>query len=218
MRTLPEELLLLAIEDGTGSVLATARLDLGLAAGQLAELAIAGRIRLEGDRVAVLDPAPTRDAELDEALADLHTRRRTPAVASWLQGRRNTLRGSYLQRLSDDGLIEVTAKRVLGVFPAERYPIRDEAAKAKIRERLDAVVISDESPDQYTGSLAALVHAVGLGQVLYPGSDGKAARARLAELARGEWAANAVSQAVAAVTATFAAIIAAGTATTAATQ
>ena len=58
-RTLPEELLLLALDPATGTTAQPQSLDLGLAGAQLVELALAGRIAPDGDRIAVVVPRPT---------------------------------------------------------------------------------------------------------------------------------------------------------------
>ncbi len=50
-RTLPEELLLLALDPATGTTAQPQSLDLGLAGAQLVELALAGRIAPDGDRI-----------------------------------------------------------------------------------------------------------------------------------------------------------------------
>ena len=76
-RTLPEELLLLALDPATGTTAQPQSLDLGLAGAQLVELALAGRIAPDGDRIAVVAPRPTGDPTLDCAL-ELLRRRGTP--------------------------------------------------------------------------------------------------------------------------------------------
>jgi len=67
-RTIPEELLLLALDPATGTTAQPQSLDLGLAGAQLVELALAGRIAPDGDRIAVVMPRPTGDPTLDSAL------------------------------------------------------------------------------------------------------------------------------------------------------
>lgn len=64
-----------------------ARVNIGLAAGQLVELAIAGRISMADKRIAVLDRRPCGDPELDAALADLADNRRGVKPAVWLKRR-----------------------------------------------------------------------------------------------------------------------------------
>ena len=74
-RTIPEELLLLALDPTTGTTAQPQSLDLGLAGAQLVELALAGRIAPDGDRIAVVHPRPTGDPTLDSALELLRRRR-----------------------------------------------------------------------------------------------------------------------------------------------
>ena len=78
---IPEELLLLALDPATGTTAQPQSLDLGLAGAQLVELALAGRIAPDGDRIAVVVPRPTGDPTLDCAL-ELLRRRGAPAIAA----------------------------------------------------------------------------------------------------------------------------------------
>src|SRR3954466_13798401 len=75
-RTIPEELLLLALDPATGTTAQPQSLDLGLAGAQLVELALAGRIAPDGDRIAVVHPRPTGDPTLASALELLRRRGR----------------------------------------------------------------------------------------------------------------------------------------------
>ncbi len=71
--TLPEELLLLALDPVRGRSLNHRRyLQYGLAGAALADLEEAGRIAVEGgDRIRVTNPLPLGDPVLDGALAAL---------------------------------------------------------------------------------------------------------------------------------------------------
>ena len=183
-RTIPEELLLLALDPATGTTAQPQSLDLGLAGAQLVELALAGRIAPDGDRIAVVLPRPTGDPTLDSAL-ELLRRRGSPVWAvHWIGGPRLGLRQTYLTHLERCGMVHAVSSQMCGVLPTTRYQATETTISREIRTRLDAAIRTGVPPDPRTAALAALAHAVGLGKHLYPGNEGRSCRSRLRDLIR----------------------------------
>ncbi|MGW3659904.1 GOLPH3/VPS74 family protein [Streptomyces sp. NPDC005151] len=183
-RTIPEELLLLALDPTTGTTAQPQSLDLGLAGAQLVELALAGRIAPDGDRIAVVMPRPTGDPTLDSALELLRRRGSPVRAVHWIGGPRLGLRQIYLAHLERCGMVHAVAGQMCGVLPTTRYQATDTAISRDIRARLDSAIRTGVPPDPRTAALAALAHAVGLGKHLYPGNEGRSSRSRLRDLIR----------------------------------
>ncbi|MBW5485069.1 GOLPH3/VPS74 family protein [Streptomyces bambusae] len=183
-RTIPEELLLLALDPTTGTTAQPQSLDLGLAGAQLVELALAGRIAPDGDRIAVVMPRPTGDPTLDSALELLRRRGSPVRAVHWIGGPRLGLRQTYLSHLERCGMVHAVAGQMCGVLPTTRYQATDTAISREIRARLDSAIRTGVPPDPRTAALAALAHAVGLGKHLYPGNEGRSSRSRLRDLIR----------------------------------
>ena len=183
-RTLPEELLLLALDPTTGTTAQPQSLDLGLAGAQLVELALAGRIAPDGDRIAVVMPRPTGDPTLDSALELLRRRGSPVRAVHWIGGPRLGLRQTYLSHLERCGMVHAVAGQMCGVLPTTRYQATETAISREIRARLDSAIRTGVPPDPRTAALAALAHAVGLGKHLYPGNEGRSSRSRLRDLIR----------------------------------
>ncbi|MEW2496291.1 GPP34 family phosphoprotein [Streptomyces nodosus] len=183
-RTLPEELLLLALDPATGTTAQPQSLDLGLAGAQLVELALAGRIAPDGDRIAVVVPRPTGDPTLDSALELLRRRGAPVRAVHWIGGPRLGLRQIYLSHLERCGMVQAVPGQMCGVLPTTRYQATDTAISREIRSRLDSAIRTGVPPDPRTAALAALAHAVGLGKHLYPGNEGRSSRSRLRDLIR----------------------------------
>ncbi|CAM5277879.1 hypothetical protein SBADM41S_06112 [Streptomyces badius] len=120
-RTIPEELLLLALDPTTGTTAQPQSLDLGLAGAQLVELALAGRIAPDGDRIAVVMPRPTGDPTLDSALELLRRRGSPVRAVHWIGGPRLGLRQIYLAHLERCGMVHAVAGQMCGVLPTTRY-------------------------------------------------------------------------------------------------
>jgi hypothetical protein len=183
-RTIPEELLLLALDPTTGTTAQPQTLDLGLAGAQLVELALAGRIVPDGDRIAVVVPRPTGDPTLDYALELLRRRGSPVRAVHWIGGPRLGLRQTYLAHLERCGMVHAVPGQVYGVLPTTRYQASGAGPGPAIRGRLDAAVRTGVPPDPRTAALAALAHSVGLGKHLYPGNEGRSARTRLRDMIR----------------------------------
>lgn len=132
-RTLPEELLLLALDPTTGTTAQPQSLDLGLAGAQLVELALAGRIAPDGDRIAVVMPRPTGDPTLDSALELLRRRGSPVRAVHWIGGPRLGLRQIYLSHLERCGMVHAVAGQMCGVLPTTRYQATETAISRDIR-------------------------------------------------------------------------------------
>ncbi|WP_037605860.1 GOLPH3/VPS74 family protein [Streptacidiphilus rugosus] len=183
-RTIPEELLLLALDPATGTTAQPQTLDLGLAGAQLVELAMAGRIVPDGDQITVVNPRPTGDPTLDHALELLRRRGSAVRAVQWIGGPRLGLRQTYLAHLERCAMVKAVPGQVCGVLPTTRYQASDDCTNSAIKERLDTAIRTGVPPDPRTAALAALAHAVGLGKHLYPGNEGRSSRSRLRDLIR----------------------------------
>ncbi|NYI07759.1 hypothetical protein FHU37_004788 [Allostreptomyces psammosilenae] len=198
-RTLPEELLLLALDPGTGTLAQPQTLDLGLAGAQLVELAMARRITPDGDRMVVVMPRPTGDPMLDSALESLRRRGSAARAADWIGGPRLGLRHTYLAHLERCGLVSSETVTSCAMLPTTRYHAVDPELSTGIRHRVDSAVRTGSPPDCRTAALSSLAHAVGLGKHLYPGNEGRSSRSRLRDLVRHDPFGGMVAQAVIAV-------------------
>ncbi|OLE28282.1 MAG: hypothetical protein AUG49_02900 [Catenulispora sp. 13_1_20CM_3_70_7] len=89
--------------------------------------------------------------------------------------------------------------KVLGLFPVSSWQVLDPERVAQARARFDAVARSSGSVDAEQAAFGGLGHAIGLGELVYPGRGNKDLRKRLQQIAKGEWSARAVGSAIAAV-------------------
>jgi hypothetical protein len=215
---LAEEFTLLAYDEHGTPVTDGTHLDNGLGGAVLLDLALAGRVDVVDRRVAVLDPAPTGDPLLDEALALIAAEKgRRPG--HWVTKLAKRTRPLVLARLVDQGVLTVQKDRVLGVFPRTKYPAAqggEPPAEVETRRRLEAAMAGDGPVDPRTAALCALVAATDLDRKVFGGMDRKRVKARLKEVSEGAWAAAAVRKVIADIqAAVMAAIVASTTAATA---
>ena len=198
---LATDLLLLALDDERGTVLPAAGigLDYGLAGAIVMELALQGRLQVDGERVTATGSA-TDDPLLDDALRTIAA---TPGktLSHWvrhLPGEMNGLRQRLLDRLVARGTLTRRDQRVLLLFHRNVYPERDARVEHDIRARLDGVLLRGESSDAATACLIHLAAACRVTDAIYPRDQHEAIRARMAELDdAGAAGANAVADMVA---------------------
>jgi hypothetical protein len=210
-----EELLLLALDDDGRARTGRTELSAGLGGALLVELALLGSVDLDGKRVVVRRGGPVPGtAVLADARTEIGARQRTPK--RWVDRLGKTARGRVQGSLVERGVLRGIDHRLLGLIPSTRAVPADPAARDEVYRRLARTVLDGERPDERTGALAALVHAARLGRRLFPDADRRAVRARLAELAEGDWAAGAVRDAIRSAHAATAAITAAAASSAAA--
>ena len=196
---LGEDLFLLSIRSRDGKLLTRGRIDSALMASELIRLAAAGRAWIDEGRIFVRDQTATGDPELDAALRSLAGTTSPPRPETWVGLPRRGIRAAYAARLTSAGTLRLEPGRVPGIWRyhigTPRYRVTDASRAAAARSRLDAATQS--AGPQYSGpsapssqtdpaqaALAGLASAIGLGEVIYPGREGRASRARMAQIAR----------------------------------
>ncbi|SOE12887.1 Golgi phosphoprotein 3 (GPP34) [Streptomyces sp. 2323.1] len=200
--TLPEELLLLALDPVRGRPRNNSRhLQWGLAGAALAELEAAGRISVErGGRITVVNPLPPGDPVLDGALAALpppaKQRRGVPAQ-NWVQRAGRPVQELCLRQLVARGALRRESRRALGLFPYERFPAGAVDLVGPVRERF-AAAPGAGFPDRRGRVLAALVSATDLDRKILAGREHRAARRTMKRFAQEMAMAHAVERAVSA--------------------
>jgi hypothetical protein len=193
--TLPEELLLLALDPVRGRPGCRNRfLEYGMAGAALAELELQGRIAEDRGRVAVVKPLPPEDRRLAAVLATLPApgKSRYSGAASarrWVRQQGRTVEGLYLDDLVARGALRRQRHRALGLFPYLRHPVGNDGSSALVRTRF-AQAAAAGFPDRRSRLLAAFALAIDL-KGAFPGT-GWRARSALRSHIRVEWAPGAV--------------------------
>ncbi|MCP2245617.1 Golgi phosphoprotein 3 (GPP34) [Lentzea aerocolonigenes] len=195
---LPEDLMLLFLDEETGRVLMdTTSIHNALAGAVLLELVNSGRVAFDADgkRLAVVDPAPLPNEFLQESLSRL-TKPMKPQQA--VEKLRTHVRDNVMAQLEGRGVLSVEKTKMLGIFPTTSYVIQDPQAVSDLRDAVGGVALGHRAPDDRTGALISLLYAVkGLHKVF--DGDRREMNARAKEIAAGNWAGVAVKKALEAV-------------------
>ncbi|MEU6646896.1 GPP34 family phosphoprotein [Saccharomonospora sp. NPDC046836] len=198
---LVEDLMMLLLDDETGTPAAAGTLHYTLGGAVLVELALRGRVETEGGeglngpKVLAVGDGSLSDPLLQSAYEKVAERpRRVQPLLLHIGG---GLRKPVIDRLIERGLIRREKKRVLGVFPMTMLPAEDTGHEAELRRKIRAVLEDGESPDTRTGALIALLSSSGALPALRPPIkwSGKVYK-RAKEIEKGHWGAEGVSTAV----------------------
>ncbi|MFE4332244.1 GPP34 family phosphoprotein [Streptomyces sp. NPDC056831] len=195
--TLPEELLLLALDPQRGKPYCRNRfLEYGVAGAVLAELELRGRIAEQLGRIRVISPQAPQDPLLAQVLGSL------PApgggglaggvsAKAWIRRTGRYVDELCLEHLVGRAVLRRETHRLLGLLPYHRHPAADPALPAAVQERFAAAEAAGFA-DRRSRTLAALVSATGLSGTVAQG--GWRSRSTMRDLVRDEWTAYAVRQ------------------------
>ncbi|MEU9061541.1 GPP34 family phosphoprotein [Streptomyces sp. NPDC048430] len=193
--TLPEELLLLALDPVSGKPYCRGGfLEYGVAGAVLAELELQGRIAEERGRVVVVNPLDPPDPLLAVFLRSLPPPGKSRlgsgiSARRWVRQSGRRAEGLYLDALVERGVLRRESRRFLGLFPLHRHPAGPASPAEQVRQRFEESRAAG-FPDRGSRLLAALAAAVELPSVVKQGD--RRTRAAVRSLAREEWPAQAV--------------------------
>jgi Golgi phosphoprotein 3 (GPP34) len=195
--TLAEELLLLAYDIRGKCRLGPAELAYGVGGALLSELNLAGLLKVDGTALTAAGDTPTGNPILDGLLEQIETAPRTRTPREWVTRMRATdVQDRLLARMAERGRIEVDRHRA---FAGTRYPVRDIVGLWEAQQRVVAAVTTQATAAPRTLALGALVVATGMGKALFATSGNwRTLRARMREMTRADWPAEAVREAIAA--------------------
>jgi len=200
---LHEELLLLALHDEKGTIHFGATFDQAAGGALLAELLLAGRLGVEGEkgkaRVVIKDTAPLGEPLLDECLERLAGDEKSRKPAAWVHKFAciKKLKNRIAGRLVADGVLKEAEGRVLLVFNRTLYPEVDSRPEQEIVRRIrKAVIGSDTQVEPRTVVLIALAKHTGLLHRAVEKSTLKEHKTRIDQLIKGDVASQATKEAV----------------------
>ncbi|MFD7024595.1 GPP34 family phosphoprotein [Promicromonospora sukumoe] len=190
-----EDLLLLLLDDRTGTVRGEANVHYTLGGALLIELALLGRVELDGKRVRAVAGEPLGDSLLDAAAAQVA--KRPKHVHTVLLDLGLDLEPQVRDRLVERGLLRRERAKVLGLIPVTRTPAQDLPYEAALLERVRAVLEDGVNPDPRTAALTAVLSAGGTLRELHPAIPrSRAVTERAREVREGTWGAAAVNHAI----------------------
>jgi len=186
--TMPEEILLLMLDDKSGRLQERAAPsgDYAVAGAVIAELALHGRIDTDPKRLYVVDPSPTGDALQDRALAQIVAAAEISDSRFWIEtlaADADAYREELFERLVQKGVLKRVEGRFLWVFPERRYPQISDKEEREVKARIMGVLFKDEIPDPRDSLLIGLCRAAGLFPLLLSGQELDRVQTRIDQVA-----------------------------------
>ena len=186
---LPEELILVALDDETGQLIdqpaIPLALDLALAGALLMELALAGRIDTDAQSLFAISPEPTGVALLDEVLAQVVAQAQ-PHRSDWWLLHLSANGRDYRKRLIDmlvaRGILMQREKRLLWVFRQRVYPPSTGNEEREVRGRITELLQSQDIPEPHDALLVGLLASTGLMTMLISSEQEAGLRERIDQL------------------------------------
>lgn len=167
--TMPEEIMLLLLDDKTGRPigLPAPAGDYAIASAILMQLSLDNRIDTDPERLMVTSHKPSGDPVLDEALTMISTNLGMRDSRHWIVeiGRQGDhYRAMILDRLVAKGVLKKEEGRFLWVFPDRRYPkaAEGETEVLEVRARLRKVLLEDDIPEPHDSLMIGLARASGI--------------------------------------------------------
>ncbi|WP_431284918.1 GOLPH3/VPS74 family protein [Humitalea sp. 24SJ18S-53] len=199
--TIPEELLLLMLDDSTGRVhdRAAPSGDFALAGAVLAELAMRNRIDTDPKHLFVADSTPLGDPMLDGVLARIAAAGRQEDSRWWIETLSREapdFREALFARLVARGILRVEDGKFLWLFSERRYPVVSDKEEREVKARLLGVIFDDEIPEPHDALLLGLARAAGLFGLILSAEELDSAQPRIDQVAGLEDISRAVSAAV----------------------
>jgi len=164
-------------------------------------------------RVVVADPTPVGNPVLDAAFDRVrHRGRQTPRTVVGRLGKQ-AQKNTYAL-LTARGLVRPRREKVLGLFPVTRHDVLAQGQRDQVVQATRAVLLHEQPADGTTGPIIGLLAAADLLKLVVERPDLKAAKRRAKVVSQGDWASEAVRDAVqAAQAAVVAGVVAASAAT-----
>ena len=186
--SMPEELLLLMLDDKTGRLMerATPSGEYALAGALLAELALAGRVDSDHTKLWAADATPTGDALADRVLAQIADAPQLRDSRYWIETLGTDARDFLevlFERLVAKGVLNKVEGRFLWVFPERRYPAVSGKEEREVKARLLGVLFNDEIPDPRDSLLIGLCRAAGLFAFILSGQELDRVQGRINQVA-----------------------------------
>jgi len=210
--TLPEEIMLLTLEDETGKVECVSfwagyvGYKHAVAGAVLAELALQDRIEITGEgkalKVGLLDATPIGSDFVDACLAEIAGEEKTQSAEHWVGklASQKDMRGRIASQLADKGILDLESDSAWIFFTKEVYPTIDPAPERALRERIRSAVMSDEANvDARTCALLAIGEKTGFNAMLFTKDERKDRQGRIESLIAGDPAGDAVAAKIASI-------------------
>jgi hypothetical protein len=203
MLTLPEQLLLLAMDDKKGTILRAAVIPIrfGLAGAAIMELALREKVKISDKKLDLVNDSYTGDNLLDEVINQFKNTNKSKSASDWIivLANKENIQKLTVDSLVNKGIFEAEEHKTLGVFNSTHYPMKDSGEELGIKEKIRRVVLYNNEPDTRVAVLIGLVNTCGLTNEIFSKDERKEAKNRIKEISNSDLISKTVADTIAAV-------------------
>lgn len=183
-----EEYLLLALDDEKGKfVIDSTRLHFGFAGAVLLELALRGKIQVEGDKLILEDDSYEPEMSVNKMI-DIIREQDKPTLKKSIEilaNKSSEIKNDTLQQLINKGILQKEEHKIFWIIPYDKYPTSNLTPENKVRKRLDDVISKQSPVDPHDLMLLSLIDATDLTKEAFRDKeDYKAIRAKIQEVTK----------------------------------
>jgi len=165
--TLPEELLLIALDDDKGTFvqMPIMALDYSLAGALIMELALQERVGIKDGKMHLQNDSDLNDKVYNKLLQMVASETENKSVKFWIEKINlefEDLKQEILQKLIGKKILMEKDKKVLWVFHRRRYPMIHAEEETEVRTRLREMILQNGEPSTRDIVLLSLIQACGL--------------------------------------------------------
>ncbi len=167
MLTMLEEVVLLAVDEQTGSLRSTREFGTAyaLVGAVFFDLALARKIDTGTETIHIVNRTPTGNATLDRVLAGMAAKPQLTTVRDWIEEiflRRVDLEGEALASLIAQGILRHEKTKRLWIIDVERFPMVNDRPQQHVKARLAEAILTDRIPDPRDIMLVSIAEQCGL--------------------------------------------------------
>jgi Golgi phosphoprotein 3 len=185
--TIPEEILLLSIDEAGGFSPESRTLDVVLGSAILMDLAIRKRIDTDLHYLIHVDGSPTGDAILDDALTFVFNKKERKPPFYWicqLGLRADAYKEDLLASLTLKRVLKVENKRILWMFSSRKYPVIGNKELKEVKTRVRELIFSKELPELTDMAIISLAHYGSLLSLIFTPEEIVKYKDRIEQIAR----------------------------------
>ena len=202
MLTMLEEVVLLAVDEQTGSLRSTREFGTAyaLVGAVFFDLGLARRIDTDTEAIRIVDRAPTGNTTLDRVLAEMAAKPHLSTVRQWIEEiflNRRDLEGEALSSLIGQGILRHEKSRRLWIIDVERFPMVNDRPQQHVKARLAQAILTDAIPETRDIMLVSIAEQCGLLGYVLSETQIQGRRQRVANLSRLETISRQVNEAIA---------------------
>lgn len=197
--TIPEEILLLSIDESGGISSESKTIDVVLASAILMDLAIRKRIDTDIQYLIHVDGTPTGDAILDDALTVLFENQVSKTPVYWITQlglRADAYKEDLLASLTLKRVLKVENKRILWMFSTRKYPVIGNKELKEVKSRVRELVFSTELPDLQDMAIISLAFYGSLLDFLFSPEEIDKYKGRIEQIAKMDLIGQAIGRAL----------------------